>query len=121
MLNVDYTNPIGWYKMLNADNEIIKVSLCHANCLWAEMNFYTLEKDCRLGKKGQKMAELVGFAGDIQHLENICKALAERRNDADGDQRWIPMNYHFYAEQMNDDLWDAVQVLAKYGNIVTIL
>lgn len=119
MLRVSYKNRIGYYtkteRWLDEPEQKFKNWICHANCLWADMFFYKVKEDFeRFGekfKKGDKMAQVIAFWTDTKHLKNALKDGAYGRAD----------NFHFYADQMDDDIWNAVKLLAKAGKKVTIV
>lgn len=78
------------------------------------MYFYKVAEDFeRFGtkyKKGDKMAQVLGFWTDRQHLKNALKNGAY----------WDVNTFHFYADQMDADIWGAVKVLAAAGKTVII-
>lgn len=118
MLNVSYKNRIGYYtKVQNSPGETRKFRnwICHANCLWADIYFYKVEEDYeRFGikhHKGEKMAHLGSFFGDNIHL----KACVEN-GIYDGCD-----DFHFFADEMNKEIWAAVKILAEAGKKVTIV
>lgn len=118
-LRVSYKNRIGYYtkteRWLDEPEQKFKNWICHANCLWADMFFYKVNEDFeRFGKKfkkGDKMAQVIAFWTDTQHLKNALKDGAYCRAD----------NFHFYADQMDADIWKAVKILAEAGKKVTIV
>lgn len=120
MLNVSYRNRIGWYTKTEnwpEDEPVRKYKnwMCHANVqLWADMYFYKVKEDYeRFGrkyKKGDKMAQLIAFWCDTKHLKNALKDDAYQGAD----------DFHFYADQMDADIWKAVKILAEAGKKVTI-
>lgn len=105
-LNVSYKNRIGYFTQEDRLGDIAqkrKVWICHANALCAFMYFY---KD----ENGVDMAQLMGFAYDIQHVKNLIK------ND------WFApcSNFHFFAKEMDAELWKMVKLLAEAGIKVTV-
>lgn len=105
-LRVNYKNRIGYYTQEDKLDDIVqkhKIWICHANALCAFMYFYRDEK-------GVNMVQLMGFCGDIQHVKNLIE---------DG---WFDScsNFHFFAKEMDADLWKMVKLLAKHGIKVTI-
>lgn len=106
MLRVSYKNRIGYYTHTDRLDDIErkgKVWICHANALCAFMYFY---KD----KDGTNMTQLMGFCADLQHLKNLVK-----------DGWFTPCsNFHFYAEEMDSEMWKMVKILANGGIKVTI-
>lgn len=117
-LRVSYKNRIGYYTKTEHWNEPAqkyKNWICHANCLWADMYFYKVSKDFeRFGekfKKGEKVAQVIAFWTDPQHLKNALKDGAYSGAD----------DFHFYADQMDADIWKAVKILADAGKKVTIV
>lgn len=119
MLNVSYRNRIGYYtkteKWPDEPEQKYKNWICHANCLWADMHFYKVKEDYeRYGKqykKGDNMAQLIAFWCDTKHLKNALKDDAYHSAD----------DFHFYADQMDADIWKAVKILAEAGKKVTIV
>ena len=116
MLNVSYRNRIGYYTktekhVMTGEDVKFKNWICHANCLWADMYFYTLDQDCRDGKKGDKMAQVIAFWCDIPHLRRALKEMDAYRKADD---------FHFFADQMDADIWTAVKLLVNAGKKVTI-
>lgn len=79
------------------------------------MYFYKVAEDYeqfgKKYKKGDKMVQVVGFWTDLAHLKLAIKNAHAYRN-AD--------NFHFYADQMDTDIWRAVKVLAAAGKTVII-
>lgn len=118
MLRVSYVDRIGWYtkteKWPDEPEQKYKNWICHANCLWADMYFYKVKEDYeefgKKRKKGDKMAQLIGFWCDIGHLKRAMKD--DCYSGAD--------NFHFYADQMDAQIWKAVKILAEAGKKVTI-
>lgn len=119
MLNVSYRNRIGWYTKTESwgpdeEDQKYKNWICHANCLWADMYFYKVKEDyTRFGekfKKGDKIAQVIAFWRDPQHLKLALKNGAY----------WGADNFHFYADQMDARIWKAVKILADAGKKVTI-
>lgn len=119
MLNVSYKNRIGWYTKTEEwpDMPVRKYKnwMCHANVdLWADMSFYKVKEDYeQFGikyKKGDKMAQVIAFWCDTAHLKRALKDGAYYGAD----------NFHFYADQMDADIWKAVKILAEAGKTVTI-
>ena len=105
-LNVSYKNRIGYHYQEDRLDDIVqkrKVWICHANALCAFMYFY---KD----EHGKDMAQLMGFACDIQHVKNLI------------ENGWFApcSNFHFFAKEMNADLWKMVKLLAEAGIKVTV-
>ena len=78
------------------------------------MYFYKVEEDYeRFGtkyKKGDKMAQVIAFWMNPKHLKDALKDGAYHRAD----------NFHFYAEQMDAKIWQAVKILADAGKKVII-
>lgn len=101
-LSVSYKNRIGYYTLKQGKDKW-KIWICHANALCAFMYFY---KD----EHGKDMAQLMGFACDIQHVKNLIK------ND------WFTpcSNFHFFAKEMDAELWKMVKLLAEAGIKVTV-
>lgn len=114
-ISVSYKNRIGYYtkteKWPDEPERKFKNWICHANCLWADMYFYTLDQDCRDGKKGDKMAQLIGFWCDTGHLKRAVKDGCYKGAD----------DFHFFADQMDADIWKAVKILVEAGKKVTIV
>lgn len=119
-LRVSYKNRIGWYTKTEnwpEDEPVRKYKnwMCHANVqLWADMYFYKVKEDYeqfgRKYKKGDKMSQLIAFWCDTKHLKNALKDDAYHGAD----------DFHFYADQMDADIWKAVKILADAGKKVTI-
>ena len=105
MLNVSYENRIGYYTRTWNVNDY-KVWFCHANCLCAEVHFYKDEND-------RDMVSLQGFYADIQHLKNCFK---DKSMKLYGDCK----DFHFYAKELDKELWKMIQLLTKNGIKVTI-
>lgn len=106
MIHVDYKEKLGYYYVPATEGGKRKVWLCGANCLWAEMYFYTTKED---GKKVQ-MAQFLGFVGDSEHVKRCLKS-------------GVRFNYQgltFYASKMSAEHWKAVKALTEYGYQVTI-
>ena len=103
MLHVDYTKKIGYYTT-EQNGRKFKIWLCHANCLCAEIYFYTDEDGHRAGM-------LRSFFGDIQHVKNCAKA-------------GVLTGYHsgvtLYAREMNKELWEMARIFAENGIKLTI-
>lgn len=119
-LRVDYTNRIGYFtkteKWPDEPERKFKNWMCHANVdLWADMYFYKVKEDYeRPGerhKKGDKVAQLIGFWCDLGHLKRAMKNDCYRGAD----------DFHFFADQMDADIWKAVKILAEAGKKVTIV
>lgn len=118
-LRVSYKNRIGYYtrteKWDGEPDRKFKNWICHANCLWADMYFYKVEEDYeefgKKHKKGDKMAQLLGFWCDTAHLKRAMKNGGYYGAD----------DFHFFADQMDADIWKAVKVLVKAGKKVTIV
>lgn len=118
MLNVSYKNRIGYYtkteKWPDEPECKFKNWICHANCLWADMHFYKVDKDYeRFGKKykkGDKMAQLIGFFADNKHLKTCLDHGVYDNCD----------HFHFFADQMDAEIWQAVKLLSKAGKKVII-
>lgn len=118
MLRVDYNDRIGYFTNTEKCGEIqntYKIWLCRANCdLWASMYFYKVSEDYeehgKTYKKGEKMAQLHGFAIDTKHLKNCLKNGVYDNCD----------NYHFIKDKMTPEIWQAVRLLAEYGKTITI-
>lgn len=114
-ISVSYKNRIGYYtkteKWPDEPERKFKNWICHANCLWADMYFYTLDQDCRDGKKGDKMAQLIGFWCDTGHFKRAVKDGCYKGAD----------DFHFFADQMDADIWKAVKILVEAGKKVTIV
>lgn len=119
MLNVSYKNRIGYYihteKWPEEPERKSKNWICHANCLWADMHFYKVAEDYELwGKhyhKGDKMAQVCAFFSDNCHLKtSVARGVYNGCDD-----------FHFFADQMNKDIWAAVKILVNAGKKVTIV
>lgn len=104
MLNVSYENRIGYYTRTWNGNDY-KVWFCHANCLCAEVYFYKDEDD-------RDMVSLQRFYADITHLKNYLKGSKAAYADC--------KDFHFYAKELDKDLWKMIQLLTKHGIKVTI-
>lgn len=119
MLRVSYKNRIGWYTKIEKYPDMperkFKNWICHANCLWADMYFYKVAEDYeQFGKhykKGDKMTQVIGFWVDTAHLKLALKNSGAYYN-AD--------NFHFYADQMDADIWRGVKALAAAGKTIII-
>lgn len=120
MLRVSYKNRIGYYtkteKWKDEPDRKFKTWMCHANCdLWADMYFYKVKEDYeQFGTKyhkGDKMVQLIGFWCDTGHLKRAMKESGYYAAD----------DFHFYADQMDADIWKAVKILAEAGKKVTIV
>lgn len=113
-VRVSYINRIGYYtkteRWPGEPEQKFKNWICHANCLWADMYFYKLDQDCREGKKGQKIAQLIAFWSNTKHLKDALKEGAYERAD----------NFHFFVDQMDAEILEAVKILAKAGKKITI-
>lgn len=119
-LNVRYKNRIGYYTKTQRfpgepDNKF-KNWMCHANVkLWADMYFYTVSKDHEeFGeklKKGDKRVQLIAFWCDTVHLKNALKDGCYQGAD----------DFHFFADQMDANIWKAVKILVEAGKKVTIV
>lgn len=108
MINVDYKTPYGYYTLTQKTSEgkkKYKVHICKANCLWAEVYFYT-------NNQGEDMVQLMGFFSDLKHLANCLK-----NNVEDGNN-----NYIFNSKEIgeNKDIWGAIRLLTENGKKVTI-
>lgn len=119
-LRVSYKNRIGYYtkveKWPDEKERKYKNWMCHANVnLWADMYFYKVKEDYeRFGekhKKGDKMAQLIAFWCDTKHLKDALKEGAYDKAD----------DFHFFADQMDADIWKAVKILVDAGKKVTIV
>ena len=118
-LRVNYKNRIGYYtkteKFPNVPDRKFKNWMCHANCLWADMYFYTAkEGHDEFGekvKKGDKRVQPIAFWTDTQHLKRALNDGAYQGAD----------DFHFFADQMNADIWKAVKILVEAGKKVTIV
>lgn len=118
MLRVSYKNRIGYYtkteKWPDEPERKYRNWICHANCLWADMSFYKVKEDYeRFGtklKKGDKMAQVIAFWTDPQHLKNALKEGAY----------WGADYFHFFEDQMSPQMWTAVKYLARAGKTVII-
>ena len=119
-LNVSYRNRIGYYTKTedwpkDEPERKFKNWICHANCLWADMYFYKVREDYeQFGtkyKKGDKMAQVIAFWCDTGHLKRALKDGAYHGAD----------DFHFFADQMDADIWKAVKILAEAGKKVTIV
>ena len=118
-LRVSYRNRIGYYtkteRWPDEPEKKFKNWICHANCLWADMYFWKAKVDYEhFGskvKKGDKMAEVIAFWLDPQHLKNALKEGAYHGAD----------DFHFFADQMDTDIWKAVKILVDAGKKVTIV
>ena len=118
-VRVSYKNRIGYYTKTETwpkDEPVRKYKnwICHANCLWADMYFYKVKEDYdRFGekiKKGTKMCQLIAFWMNPKHLKDALKDDAYRGAD----------NFHFFADQMDAEIWKAVKILADAGKTVII-
>lgn len=119
-LRVNYKNRIGYYtkteKWPDEPDRKFKNWMCHANVdLWADMYFYKVKEDLeRIGskvKKGDKRVQFIAFWTDTQHLKRALKDGAYQGAD----------DFHFFADQMNADIWKAVKILVEAGKKVTIV
>lgn len=119
-LNVSYRNRIGYYTKTedwpkDEPERKFKNWICHANCLWADMYFYKVREDYeQFGtkyKKGDKMAQVIAFWCDTGHLKRALKDGAYHGAD----------DFHFFADQMDADIWKAVKILVDAGKKVTII
>jgi len=119
-LNVSYVNRIGYYtkteKWPDEPDRKFKNWMCHANVdLWADMYFYKVSEDHeefgKKLKKGEKRVQLIGFWCDLGHLKRAMKDDCYRGSD----------DFHFFADQMDADIWKAVKVLVEAGKKVTIV
>lgn len=119
-LNVSYRNRIGYYTKTedwpkDEPTRKYKNWICHANCLWADMYFYKVVEDFdRFGKhyhKGDKMVQLIAFWSNPKHLKDALKNGAYAGAD----------NFHFFADEMDAEIWRAVKILAEAGKKVTIV
>ena len=109
MLHVSYENRIGYCTLTSQDKQNKwKLWFCHANCLCSLMYFYK-KVDEESGKK-EDMVQLHTFYADVKHFEKCVKAgyLSDYSN------------FHFYAKELDKDLWKMVQLLVKNGIKVTI-
>ena len=117
-VNVSYGNRIGYYTKTeiwpDEPEQKYKNWICHANCLWADMYFYKVKEDFeRFGKKykkGDKMCQLIAFWSNPKHLKDALRDGAYERAD----------DFHFFADQMDAEIWKAVKILAEAGKKVTI-
>ena len=113
-VRVSYKNRIGWYtkteRYPGEPEWKFKNWICHANCLWADIWFHKLQEDCREGKKGEMVANLIAFWCDTKHLREALKDGAYHNAD----------NFHFYEDQMDKEIWTAVKLLTKAGKTVII-
>lgn len=110
-LYVDYKKPYGYFTAtteVGGKKEKNKVTMCRANCMWAEIWFSTEMRD---GKK-VRLASLGGFFNDPTHLKRCSVDNLLKNYD----------NYVFYAERIkgNKYIWKAIQILAESGKKVTI-
>lgn len=103
-LHVDYKKPYGHYTLTQGENKF-KIHLCKCNALWAEIYHHKNEK-------GEKMAQLFAFIGDVQHMKNMVKNDPQIFNGND--------NYVFHAKELNADCWKVIQLLSKLGKKITI-
>lgn len=119
-LRVSYKNRIGYYtkteKWKDEPERKFKNWMCHANVdLWADMYFYTAKEDYEeFGtkvKKGDKRVQLIGFWCDTGHLKRAMKDDCYHGAD----------DFHFFADQMDADIWKAVKILVEAGKKVTIV
>ena len=118
-LRVSYKNRIGYYtkteKWPDEPERKFKNWICHANCLWADMYFWKAKEDYKhFGskvKKGDKMSNVIAFWLDPQHLKRAMKDDCYHGAD----------DFHFFADQMDADIWKAVKILAEAGKKVTIV
>ncbi len=119
-LNVSYKNRIGYYthteKWPDEPERKVKNWMCHANVrLWADMYFYKVKEDYeqfgKKYKKGDQMAQPLGFWADTGHLKRAMKDGCYSGAD----------DFHFFADQMDTNIWKAVRILAEAGKKVTIV
>lgn len=118
MLRVSYKNRIGYYtkteKWPDEPERKYRNWICHANCLWADMNFWKAKEDYEhFGskvKKGDKMAQVIAFWTDPQHLKEALKVGAYCGADY----------FHFFEDQMSPQMWTAAKYLARAGKTVII-
>ena len=104
-VHVNYNERMGYWTAMH-NGKAIRIWLCKANCLWAEMHFYRKEED---GKRID-MAQLCGFYCDLGHLKRCVSA------GCIPDYKGLT----FFAEKMTQDTWKAVKALTENGIKVTI-
>lgn len=108
MLHVDYKNPYGYYTLTQKQEygvKKFKITLCRANCLWADIYFYKNEEK-------KSMVNPHAFSLDTQHLERCLKNhVYDEAN-----------NFVLYAKEIQKEsqIWKAIRILTKYGKTVTI-
>lgn len=108
MVNVEYKKPYGTYTLTQKDSQgekKFKITLCRANCLWAEMVFFKNDK-------GEDMVQLYNFFSDIKHMKKCIKSGLLKDMD----------NFRFHAKRIegNKSIWEAIKLLAENGKKVTI-
>ena len=104
-VNVSYVNRIGYCTLKQGGNKF-KIWFCHMNGLCAMMYFCNKVED---GKK-VPMAQLYAFFGDVEHAKNCIN------NDFFADHS----NFHFYAKEMDNEMWKLVKIMTNHGIKVTI-
>lgn len=104
-VNVSYANRIGYCTLKQGENKF-KIWFCHMNGLCAMMYFYNEVED---GKK-IPMVHLHAFFSDLTHAKRCIN------NDFFADYS----NFHFYAKELNNDLWRMIRVMTEKNIKVTI-
>lgn len=104
-VNVSYVNRIGYCTLKQGENKF-KIWFCHMNGLCAMMYFYNEVED---GKK-TPMVQLYAFFSDLTHAKRCIK------NDFFADHS----NFHFYAKEMDNEMWKLVKIMTNHGIKVTI-
>lgn len=120
MLQVSYKNRIGYYtateKWPDEPVKRFRNWMCPANVsLWADMHFYKVDEDyVRYGKtykKGDSMAQLVGFFVDAGHLKRCLENGVYDNAD----------HFHFYADRVDAAIWKGIRLLLEAGKTVTFI
>lgn len=109
MLKVDYKKPFGYYTATNGERKI-KIYLCKANAMWAEMHFYKNEE-------GAKITQLYGFMDNYMHAKNCLKNGGTHIKSCN--------NYVFFAKELKgngreNEIWRTIRLLTENGKKVTI-
>lgn len=108
MLSVNYENQIGYCFLKDENGEPSwKICFCHANCLCAMMYFYN-----EVSEEGEptEMVQLHAFFSDVEHAKRCIN------DDFFADYT----DFHFYAKELDNDLWRMIRVMTKKGIKVTI-
>ena len=109
-LRVNYKNRIGYYTETQQYKDMparsFKVWFCHANALCAMIHFFKNEKN-------EREAQLAGFFADIKHAKRCIE-------DGYFNQWSKCHNFHFFAKEMDADLWKLVKLMTKHGIKITI-